>query len=192
MEESPFKKFAEWFAAAEASEPADPNAMTLATVGADGRPAARILLLKHWDERGFVFYSHLPSRKGQEMAHDPQVALLFHWKSLMRQIRIEGEVVRVPDAEADAYFATRPRQSQIGAWASEQSRPLASRDIFEARIKAAEARFAGQPVPRPDYWSGWRLVPDYFEFWQGVDFRLHDRRIFTRKGEGWETGWLYP
>ena len=192
MSESPFKKFGEWLAAAEGSEPNDPNAMTVATVGADGRPAARVVLLKRWDERGFVFFSHLPSRKGREMAGNPQVALLFHWKSLQRQVRIEGVVAQVSDAEADDYFATRPRQSQIGAWASAQSQPLPSREVFEARIEQAEARFAGVAVSRPDYWSGWRLVPDCFEFWQGVDFRLHDRLVFTKAGEGWETGRLFP
>jgi pyridoxamine 5'-phosphate oxidase len=192
MSESPFKKFGEWLAAAEGTEPNEPNAMTVATVGADGRPAARMLLLKRWDDTGFVFFSHLPSRKGKEIANNPHVALLFHWKSLQRQIRIEGQVVRVPDAEADEYFATRPRQSQIGAWASEQSRPLASRELFEERIKAAEARFSGREVTRPDFWSGWRLAPDYFEFWQGVDFRLHDRLVFSKTGEGWETGRLFP
>ncbi len=192
MSESPFKKFGEWLAAAEGSEPNDPNAMTAATVGADGRPAARVVLLKRWDERGFVFFSHLPSRKGREMAGNPQVALLFHWKSLQRQVRIEGVVAQVSDAEADDYFATRPRQSQIGAWASAQSQPLPSREVFEARIEQAEARFAGVAVTRPDYWSGWRLAPDYFEFWQGVDFRLHDRLVFTKAAEGWETGRLFP
>jgi pyridoxamine 5'-phosphate oxidase len=192
MSESPFNKFGEWLAAAEGSEPNDPNAMTIATAGADGRPAARVVLLKRWDERGFVFFSHLPSRKGQEMAGNPQVALLFHWKSLQRQVRIEGVVAQVSDAEADDYFATRPRQSQIGAWASAQSQPLPLREVFEARIEEAEARFAGVAVSRPDYWSGWRLAPDYFEFWQGVDFRLHDRLVFTKAGEGWETGRLFP
>jgi len=192
MSESPLKRFGEWFAAAQASEPNDPNAMTVATVDASGKPAARILLLKGWDENGFVFYGNLDSRKGQEMAVNPHVALLFHWKSLMRQVRIEGQVAQVDDALADEYFATRPRLSQIGAWASEQSRPLASREVFEARIKAAELKYEGQPVPRPDYWSGWRLKPDYFEFWQGIDFRLHDRLAFARTEAGWETGRLFP
>jgi pyridoxamine 5'-phosphate oxidase len=192
MSESPFQKFGEWFATAEGSEPNDPNAVTVATVGADGRPAARTLLMKQWDERGFVFFGNLFSRKGLEMANNPHVALLFHWKSLARQIRIEGVVTQVSDAEADEYFATRPRMSQIGAWASDQSRPLASREVFEARISAAEARFSGRDVTRPDFWSGWRLKPDYFEFWQGVDFRLHDRLVFARQGDGWETGRLFP
>jgi pyridoxamine 5'-phosphate oxidase len=192
MSEYPFKKFGDWFATAEGSEPNDPNAMTVATVSPDGRPAARILLLKHWDESGFVFFGNLGSRKARDMAATPNVALLFHWKSLQRQIRIEGQVAQIPDSDADAYFATRPRMSQMGAWASEQSRPLASREIFEARLKEVESRFSGQPVTRPDYWSGWRLTPDYFEFWQGIDFRLHDRLVFTKAGEGWETGRLFP
>lgn len=192
MSESPFKKFGEWFATAEGSEPNDPNAMTVATVGPNGRPAARILLLKHWDEKGFVFFGNLGSRKAREMAGNHNVALLFHWKSLARQIRIEGTVTQVSDAEAVAYFATRPRLSQIGAWASEQSRPLASRELFEERIRAVEARFSGVEVSRPDFWSGWRLTPDYFEFWQGIDFRLHDRLVFSKTDEGWETGRLFP
>lgn len=192
MSESPFKKFGEWFAAAEGSEPNEPNAMTVATVAPNGRPAARMLLLKHWDEKGFVFFSNLGSRKAQEMEANAQVALLFHWKSLVRQVRIEGVVAPVSDEQADAYFATRPRMSQLGAWASEQSRPLPSREIFEERLRAAEARFAGAEVSRPDFWSGWRLTPDYFEFWQGIDFRLHDRLVFSKAGEGWETGRLYP
>ncbi len=192
MSESPFKKFGEWFAEARDSEPNEPEAVTVATVGPDGRPAARMVLLKRWDEHGFVFFSHLPSRKGKEIANNPHVALLFHWKSLVRQIRIEGQVVQVSDAEADEYFATRARESQIGAWASAQSRPLASRAVFEARIAEVEARFSGGPVPRPDYWSGWRLAPEYFEFWQGADFRLHDRLVFTRTAAGWDTGSLYP
>jgi pyridoxamine 5'-phosphate oxidase len=192
MSESPFHKFGEWFAMAEGCEPNDPNAMTVATVGVNGRPAARILLLKHWDERGFVFFGNLGSRKAGEMAGNRQVALLFHWKSLARQVRIEGAVTQVSDADADAYFATRPRPSQIGAWASEQSRPLVSRELFEQRISAVEARFSGREVTRPDFWSGWRLAPDYFEFWQGIDFRLHDRFVFTKAGEGWDTGRLFP
>lgn len=192
MNETPFHLFGVWFEAANQSEPNDPNAMTVATTGLNGRPAARTLLLKDWDEQGFVFYTNLGSRKAQEMAANPHVALLFHWKSLQRQIRIEGDVSLVSDAQADSYFATRPRTSQLGAWASAQSSPLASREAFETRMQEVEARFAGQTVPRPPFWSGWRLVPDYFEFWQGVDFRLHDRRIFKRRAQGWETGLLYP
>lgn len=192
MPNSPFTSFGAWFAEAERTEPNDANAMTVATVGEGGRPAARILLLKGWGEDGFVFFGNLESRKAREIAGHPPVALLFHWKSLQRQIRIEGKVAQVDDATADAYFATRPRLSQIGAWASDQSRPLASREAFEARIKAAEARFEGQPVTRPPHWGGWRLTPDYFEFWQGIDFRLHDRVIYTKTAAGWETGRLFP
>ncbi|WP_297489634.1 pyridoxamine 5'-phosphate oxidase [Acidocella sp.] len=192
MSESPFTKFGEWFAMAQGSEPSDPNAMTVATVGPEGRPAARILLLKHWDEQGFVFFGNLDSRKARDIAGCHNVALLFHWKSLQRQIRIEGAVSQIPGAQADEYFVTRPRLSQIGAWASEQSRPLASRELFEERIRATEARFTGREVTRPDFWGGWRLAPEYFEFWQGIDYRLHDRLIFTKASEGWETGRLFP
>jgi pyridoxamine 5'-phosphate oxidase len=192
MSEDPFRQFGAWFEEAWRTEPSDPNAMTVATVGEDSRPAARTLLLKGWDERGFVFYGNLGSRKAREMAANPNVALLFHWKSLQRQIRIEGSVSLVESGVADEYFATRPRISQIGAWASEQSRPLASRTIFEDRLSGAEIRFSGQPVPRPEFWSGWRLKPDYFEFWQGVDYRLHDRLIYRLNNGNWEIGRLYP
>ena len=192
MSETPFHLFESWFSDAKQAEPSDPNAMTVATVGEDGRPAARTLLLKEWDEQGFVFYGNLGSRKAHDMAANPYVALLFHWKNLYRQIRIEGKVAPVADAQADAYFATRPRASQLGAWASAQSSPLASREAFEAGLRDIEARFAGQPVSRPPFWSGWRLTPDYFEFWQGADFRLHDRKIFKLTPQGWETGLLYP
>ena len=192
MSEDPFRQFGAWLADAGRTESSDPNAMTVATVGEGGRPAARTLLLKGWDERGFVFYSNLGSRKAQEMAANPNVTLLFHWKSLQRQIRIQGRVSPVEPAVADEYFATRPRISQLGAWASEQSRPLASRAVFEERLRAAETRFSGQPVPRPEFWSGWRLRPDYFEFWQGVDFRLHDRLVYQLSGGVWETSRLYP
>jgi pyridoxamine 5'-phosphate oxidase len=192
MEKDPFTKFGAWLAEAEATESNDPNAMTLATVSASGRPAARIVLLKAWDERGFVFYTNLESRKSVEMEHNSHVALLFHWKSLQRQIRIEGLVSLVSDAQADKYFATRPRGSKLGAWASAQSRPLPSRAVFEEKLEEMEARFPGEAVPRPEFWSGWRLAPDYLEFWQGQEFRLHDREVFKRAGEGWETEILYP
>jgi pyridoxamine 5'-phosphate oxidase len=166
--------------------------MTLATVSAAGRPAARIVLLKAWDERGFVFYTNLESRKSNEIRENAQVALLFHWKSRLRQIRIEGIVSPVSDAEADAYFASRQRVSKLGAWASDQSRPLASREVFEERLKAVEARFPGDAIPRPANWSGWRVAPDTIEFWQEREFRLHEREVFKRVGQGWETGLLYP
>ena len=189
---NPFARFAEWFAAAEAHEPNDPNAMALATANADGRPAVRIVLLKAWDARGFVFYTNLDSRKGLELSANPFVQLDFHWKSLRRQVRIDGRSEPVSDAEADAYFATRPRASQLGAWASDQSRPLADRAEFDARLAAVTARFADGPVPRPPRWSGFRVVPTAIEFWHDRDFRHHERELFTRVGDGWTTGLLFP
>ena len=192
MSKTAFDLFESWFEEAKRTEPSDPNAMTLATSGPAGRPSARTVLLKAWDERGFVFYGNLGSRKAREMQATPYAALLFHWKSLQRQIRIEGSLSAVSDVQADAYFASRPRPSQLGAWASMQSQPLDSRDEFLTRLREVEARFEDQPVPRPPFWSGWRLTPDYFEFWQGVDFRLHDRQIFKLTPQGWESGRLYP
>jgi pyridoxamine 5'-phosphate oxidase len=192
LDDNPFTRFGAWLAEAEASEPNDPNAMTVATVSASGQPAARTVLLKGWDERGFVFYTNLESRKSEEIRQNAKVSLLFYWKTLHRQIRIEGSVIPASDAEADAYFASRRRISRLGAWASAQSRPLPSRAVFEARLAEMESRFPGEDVPRPANWSGWRVVPRYFEFWQDREFRLHDRLVFTRAGEGWETGLLYP
>ncbi len=192
MDDNPFTRFGAWLAEAEASEPNDPNAMTVATVSASGQPAARTVLLKGWDERGFVFYTNLESRKSEEIRQNAQVSLLFYWKTLHRQIRIEGSVTPASEDEADEYFASRRRISKLGAWASAQSRPLPSRAVFEARLAEMESRFPGEDVPRPANWSGWRVVPRYFEFWQDREFRLHDRLVFTRAGEGWETGLLYP
>ncbi len=189
---SPFTQFALWFAEASATEPSDPNAFALATATADARPSVRIVLLKFWDDRGFCFYTNLDSRKGGELAANPQVHMDFHWKSQARQVRIAGRAELVPDAEADAYFATRARESQIGAWASLQSQPLPDRASFDARIAEFTARFAGADVPRPERWSGWRVVPDAIEFWQDRDNRLHERTLFTRTETGWTTGLLYP
>lgn len=188
----PIPLFDAWFAEARASEPADANAMTLATADADGRPAARMVLLKRHGSDGFTFYTNLSSRKADELTVNPRAALLFHWKSLRRQVRIEGAVSTVDDAQADDYFASRSRESQLGAWASDQSRPLASRAELEARLEAVEARFAGGPVPRPPGWSGYRLVPERFEFWTDRPHRLHDRRLFLRDGDGWRESLLYP
>lgn len=190
---SPFTLFSAWMQAAEQSEPSDPNAMVLATSTPDGHPSARIVLLKGMDQRGFVFYTNQESRKGQELAENPHVALLFHWKSLRRQIRIEGSVTPVTPEEADAYFASRSRISRMGAVASDQSRPLADRAIFEQRLKDVEARYDGQDlIPRPANWSGYRVAPDCFEFWQERPYRLHDRATWTREGNQWNVTRLYP
>jgi pyridoxamine 5'-phosphate oxidase len=190
----PFALFAEWLADARRTETSDPTAMTLATVGLDGAPDARIVLLKGQDRRGLVFYTNYASRKGEELSADPRATLVFHWKSLQRQIRVEGQVERVTAEEADAYFATRPRLSKLGAWASDQSRPLAERADLERRLAEAEARFPGEDVPRPPHWSGYRVVPGRFEFWRDMPYRLHDRLVFTRGAEQgpWSTGRLFP
>jgi pyridoxamine 5'-phosphate oxidase len=188
----PFRLFSEWLADATASEPNDPNAMALATVDADGLPNVRMVLLKGVDEGGFVFFTNYESDKGRELLAHPKAALCFHWKSLRRQIRIRGTIAPVSREEADAYFATRARGSRVGAWASKQSRPLESRFALEKAVAAYAAKYAIGEVPRPDYWSGFRLTPVAIEFWKDGQFRLHDRVRFTRTGEGWERGRLYP
>ncbi|MFN3433713.1 MAG: pyridoxamine 5'-phosphate oxidase [Sphingomonas sp.] len=194
MADDPFALFDAWYAEARGSEPNDPNAMALATVDAAGQPSVRMVLLKGHGPDGFVFYTNRESRKADDLAAVPKAALLFHWKSLRRQIRVEGAVTRASDAESDAYFASRGRDSQLGAWASDQSRPLATRATFEERFEAAKARFDGGDVPRPPYWGGYRVTPVRIEFWQDRAHRLHERRLFTRSGEqgGWTEGLLYP
>ncbi len=189
--ENPFELFDHWYEDARAHENQELTAMTLATADVTGRPAARIVLLKHYDRDGFVFYTNLGSRKSADLAANPQAAVLFWFPILERQIRIEGRVTRVADDEADAYFAGRPRGSQLGAWASLQSAPLESRAMMEERLAGFTAQFAGKPVPRPPYWGGWRLAPDRFEFWHERDARLHDRIIYSFDG-GWQQARQYP
>ncbi len=188
----PYELFRKWLADAEASEPNDANAMAIASVGADGQPSVRMVLLKDADTHGFVFYTNYESRKGRQLLETRKAALVLHWKTLGRQVRAEGSVETVTDDEADAYFASRHRSSQIGAWASQQSRPLESRFELEKRVALFAAKYAIGTVPRPPYWSGFRVVPDRIEFWENKPFRLHDRLVYHRAGEGWTTEKLYP
>lgn len=196
----PLQLFDEWLSEARASEPNDPEAMALATVGPGWRPSARIVLLKDHGPDGFVFYTNRKSRKSFELdglwdtflEGETHAALLFHWKSLRRQVRIEGAVEWVSDTESDAYFASRSRDSQLGAWASDQSQPLDSRATFEDRYEAMRVKFEGSDVPRPPHWGGYRVAPERIEFWTDRPHRLHERRLFVRDGEGWTEGLLYP
>lgn len=188
----PIAEFKAWLAEAEAAEPVNPNAMALATADARGRPSVRMVLLKGVDERGFVFYTNLESRKATELAANAEASLCFYWKTLAKQVRIDGAVEPVDDAEADAYFDSRPRSARIGAWASQQSRPLESRFELEKRMAQFTARFNVGDIPRPDFWSGFRIVPHMIEFWEERKYRLHDRIVYRRAGDGWTTERLYP
>ena len=190
--EEPFKLFAAWFDKAKESEPNDPNAMNLATTTKDGRPSSRMVLLKDFDFEGFVFYTNLESKKGQVLAENNNVALNFHWKSLRRQVRIEGAASPVTDAEADAYFQSRARGSRIGAWASEQSRPMEGMFVLERRVAEFTAKFGIGEVPRPAHWSGFRVDPLLIEFWSDGKFRLRERIVYHRQGNGWTTERLFP
>lgn len=192
MTSDPFELFDQWLAEARAAEPNDPEATAFASADAEGRPSVRMVLLRRAGPDGFGFFTNLDSRKGEELLANPHGALVIHWKSLRRQIRAEGAVEQVEDAEADAYFAGRSRDSQIGSWASDQSRPLESREVFEQRYEEMRARFEGQQVPRPPRWSGFRLRPQRIEFWTDRSHRLHERRLFVKAGDGWSEGLLYP
>jgi len=192
MAEEPYALFAEWMAEATAAEPNDPNAMCLATCTPEGRPSARMVLLKGVDDRGFVFYTNLESRKGQQLAANPFAALCFHWKSLHRSIRVEGRVEAVTAEEADAYYASRARGSRIGAWASKQSRPLEGRWALEKAVAEYTMKFGLGEIPRPPHWSGFRILPDRIEFWRDMPFRLHERKVFTPAEGGWAIEALYP
>ena len=188
----PLALFDAWLADATAAEPNDPNAMALATADAHGRPSCRMVLLKEHGADGFVWYTNAGSRKGADLLANPHAALLFHWKSARRQVRLEGPVARVTDAESNEYFHSRSRQSQLAAAASDQSRPLVARELFIDRVAALEAELDGAPVPRPPHWGGWRLTPNTIELWEDGADRMHHRRLFTRAGDGWTEGLLFP
>lgn len=189
----PIERFRSWLAEAEKTEPNDPNAMSIATVGTDGMPSVRMVLLKGFDERGFVFYTNLGSQKGRELAANPKAALCFHWKSLKRQVRVEGLVEAVSETEADTYYASRARDSRIGAWASKQSQPMEGRFELEKRVALFALKFNIGEIPRPPFWSGFRVIPQKIEFWTDKPFRLHERLVYTCSGDGtWATSVLFP
>jgi pyridoxamine 5'-phosphate oxidase len=192
LDPDPIRQFHQWFEEATLSEIPEPNAMVLATASPDARPSARIVLLRGYDERGFVFFTNYESRKGRELDANPHAALVFHWHDLERQIRVEGPVVRSSAEESDAYFQSRPAGSRLGAWASRQSEVIADREILEARIRALELEYADRPIPRPEHWGGYRVVPTVIEFWQGRPSRLHDRLRYTRSEGGWLIERLSP
>jgi pyridoxamine 5'-phosphate oxidase len=188
----PFERFAALFAQAKTAQPKDPDAVTLATVDARGRPSARVVLMRGFDERGFVFYTNRQSRKGDELIGQKVAALCFYWPSLDAQVRVEGAVELATEAESDAYFTSRARESQLGAWASLQSQPLDSREQLLERLEQTRQRFEGGPVQRPPHWGGFRVVPDRIEFWKAASHRLHERNVYTRAGEGWDVTLLFP
>ena len=192
MSDNPFALFGTWLSDAKASDMREPTAMTLATTTLAGRPSARVVLLKNWDERGFVFYTNSLSHKGHDLKENPQAALLFYWMELQRQIRVEGKIEQATAAEADAYFASRDRERQIGAWASQQSEILESRDVLMERMNSYRFKFEGQDVPRPPHWVGYRVIPSAIEFWEEGDHRIHHRQLFTLAKNRWEKTLLNP
>jgi pyridoxamine 5'-phosphate oxidase len=192
VDPDPIVQFHNWFEKVIEADLHEPNAMTLATASREGGPSARIVLLKGYDERGFVFYTNYEGRKARELEANPLCALLFYWGELERQVRVEGRASRIPGEESDAYFSSRPRGSRLGAWASEQSQPVEDRNVLEERVRALEAEYEGREIPRPPFWGGYRVEPEVVEFWQGRENRLHDRIVYRRTGEGWKMERLQP